>query len=73
MRLAPGELEWQLTPGVAARSEKTPVTIVTGFLGSGKTTLINYILTEQRAPPASFFRCSPQNARGAARNDAPPL
>jgi molybdopterin-guanine dinucleotide biosynthesis protein len=27
-------------------SEKTPVTIVTGFLGSGKTTLINYILTE---------------------------
>jgi G3E family GTPase len=47
MRLAPGELEWQLTPGVAARSEKTPVTIVTGFLGSGKTTLINYILTER--------------------------
>jgi hypothetical protein len=28
-------------------SEKTPVTIVTGFLGSGKTTLINYILTEK--------------------------
>jgi Ni2+-binding GTPase involved in maturation of urease and hydrogenase len=28
-------------------SEKTPVTIVTGFLGSGKTTLINYILTER--------------------------
>ena len=27
-------------------SEKTPVTIVTGFLGSGKTTLVNYILTE---------------------------
>jgi len=27
-------------------SEKIPVTIVTGFLGSGKTTLINYILTE---------------------------
>jgi hypothetical protein len=27
-------------------SEKTPVTIATGFLGSGKTTLINYILTE---------------------------
>jgi len=28
-------------------SEKTPVTIVTGFLGSGKTTLVNYILQEQ--------------------------
>lgn len=29
-------------------SEKTPFTIVTGFLGAGKTTLINYILREQR-------------------------
>mmetsp|Transcript_13551 Transcript_13551/g.12265 ORF Transcript_13551/g.12265 Transcript_13551/m.12265 type:complete len:482 (+) Transcript_13551:60-1505(+) len=29
-------------------SSKTPVTIVTGFLGSGKTTLVNYILKEQR-------------------------
>lgn len=28
-------------------SDKTPVTLVTGFLGSGKTTLINYILKEQ--------------------------
>ena len=28
-------------------SAKTPVTIVTGFLGSGKTTLVNYILKEQ--------------------------
>jgi len=28
-------------------SEKTPVSIVTGFLGSGKTTLVNYILKEQ--------------------------
>lgn len=28
-------------------SDKTPVTIVTGFLGAGKTTLVNYILTEQ--------------------------
>lgn len=28
-------------------SEKTPVTIITGFLGSGKTTLVNYILKEQ--------------------------
>ncbi len=28
-------------------ADKTPVTIVTGFLGSGKTTLVNYILKEQ--------------------------
>ena len=28
-------------------SEKTPVTLITGFLGSGKTTLVNYILKEQ--------------------------
>ena len=28
-------------------TDKTPVTLVTGFLGSGKTTLINYILKEQ--------------------------
>lgn len=28
-------------------SHKTPVTIVTGFLGAGKTTLVNYILKEQ--------------------------
>ena len=29
------------------REDKTPVVIVTGFLGSGKTTLVNRILTEQ--------------------------
>jgi G3E family GTPase len=28
-------------------SSKVPVTIITGFLGAGKTTLINRILTEQ--------------------------
>mmetsp|Transcript_39343 Transcript_39343/g.77045 ORF Transcript_39343/g.77045 Transcript_39343/m.77045 type:complete len:531 (+) Transcript_39343:99-1691(+) len=28
-------------------SQKTPVTIVTGFLGAGKTTLVNYILHER--------------------------
>ena len=27
--------------------KKVPVTIVTGYLGSGKTTFLNYILTEQ--------------------------
>ena len=27
--------------------ERVPVTVITGFLGSGKTTLVNRILTEQ--------------------------
>lgn len=27
--------------------KKVPVTIVTGYLGSGKTTFLNYVLTEQ--------------------------
>jgi len=27
--------------------DKLPVTVITGFLGSGKTTLVNYILTEK--------------------------
>ena len=27
--------------------DKTPVTILTGFLGAGKTTLLNRILTEE--------------------------
>lgn len=32
---------------VVSDDDKTPVTVVTGFLGSGKTTLVNYILKEQ--------------------------
>ena len=35
-------------PSAPRESDKTPFTIITGFLGAGKTTLINYILTEQR-------------------------
>jgi G3E family GTPase len=31
-------------PDEPTDAEKVPVTIVTGFLGSGKTTLVNYIL-----------------------------
>uniref|UniRef100_A0A7S2XMN9 CobW C-terminal domain-containing protein n=1 Tax=Attheya septentrionalis TaxID=420275 RepID=A0A7S2XMN9_9STRA len=31
----------------AASDDLTPITVVTGFLGAGKTTLVNYILKEQ--------------------------
>jgi len=30
----------------SSKDNRVPVTIVTGFLGSGKTTLVNHILTE---------------------------
>jgi len=33
---------------IIPETQKTPVTILTGFLGAGKTTLLNYILQEQR-------------------------
>jgi G3E family GTPase len=29
-------------------NDLTPITVVTGFLGAGKTTLVNYILKEQK-------------------------
>lgn len=29
--------------------DPVPVTIITGYLGCGKTTLLNYILTEQHS------------------------
>lgn len=31
-----------------SNSDLTPITVITGFLGAGKTTLVNYILKEQR-------------------------
>eukprot|EP00980_Cylindrotheca_fusiformis_P007986 scaffold1703_cov76-Cylindrotheca_fusiformis.AAC.3 len=30
------------------KSDLTPITVITGFLGSGKTTFVNYILKEQK-------------------------
>ena len=30
-----------------SEADKTPITVITGFLGAGKTTLVNYILKEQ--------------------------
>jgi G3E family GTPase len=32
----------------AATPPTTPITVITGFLGAGKTTFVNYILKEQR-------------------------
>lgn len=35
------------TKGVKFFAKPAPVTLITGYLGSGKTTLVNYILTAQ--------------------------
>ena len=32
----------------AATPKTTPITVITGFLGAGKTTFVNYILKEQK-------------------------
>ena len=32
----------------AAAVPTTPITVITGFLGAGKTTFVNYILKEQK-------------------------
>ena len=36
------------TPAVPAAAKTTPITVITGFLGAGKTTFVNYILKEQK-------------------------
>ena len=41
-------------PKLFDRDGKLPVTIVTGFLGAGKTTLVNHILHEQQVQPPAF-------------------
>ena len=49
---------------------KVPVTIRTGFLGSGKTTPLNRILTEQRGtgrvhgPEQGYLRCKRRYSDG---------
>jgi G3E family GTPase len=35
-------------PASTTDAKLTPITVITGFLGSGKTTLVNYILREQK-------------------------
>ena len=37
------------------RGEKLPVTLVTGFLGSGKTTLVNHILSNRAGVRAAVL------------------
>jgi G3E family GTPase len=45
--------------------DKTPVTIVTGFLGAGKTTLVNYILNENHGKKIAII----ENEFGAVNID----
>jgi len=52
-----GDLDWLLAP---ARSDPdlahaTPVTVITGFLGAGKTTLVNRILSEEHGLRAAVI------------------
>ena len=46
-------------------SEKLPVTIITGFLGAGKTTLVNYILTQNHGKRIAII----ENEFGAVNID----
>jgi len=46
-------------------SEKLPVTVITGFLGAGKTTLVNYILTQDHGKRIAII----ENEFGAVNID----
>jgi CobW/HypB/UreG, nucleotide-binding domain len=49
----------------AATATTTPITVITGFLGAGKTTFVNYILKEQR----EWKICVLENEFGAVSID----
>jgi G3E family GTPase len=36
-----------MAPSSKEENKLTPITVITGFLGAGKTTFVNYILKEQ--------------------------
>jgi len=43
-----------------AAADLTPITVITGFLGAGKTTLVNYILKEQNKCEISYVISVPK-------------
>lgn len=55
---------------VIMQDTRTPVTIITGFLGSGKTTLINHILTSERSTCRLCWAQRGWNLAGGRLQDA---
>ena len=54
---------------------RTPITVITGYLGSGKTTLVNYVLKEQTDMRICVIEnevgCGPPPARKRGESRAP--